>query len=200
MKHETPPNVRHSPKVSKDERHQLNGHKSCVLWFTGLSGSGKSTLAYEVEHELFKRHMHSYVLDGDNLRLGLNQGLGFSQQDRSENIRRIGEAARLFADAGLIALVAAISPYRADRERVRSFFSEDEFIEIYVKCPLAECERRDPKGLYKKARAGKIQDFTGISSVYEAPEQPEIIIESDRHTPKESVRLILDYLRDNGCL
>lgn len=200
MKHETPPNVRHSPKVSKDERHQLNGHKSCVLWFTGLSGSGKSTLAYEVEHELFKRHMHSYVLDGDNLRLGLNQGLGFSQQDRSENIRRIGEAARLFADAGLIALIAAISPYRADRERVRSFFSEDEFIEIYVKCPLIECERRDPKGLYKKARAGKIQDFTGISSVYEAPEQPEIIIESDRHTPKESVRLILDYLRDNGCL
>ncbi|KQO18296.1 adenylyl-sulfate kinase [Paenibacillus sp. Leaf72] len=200
MKHETPPNERHLPKVSKDERHQLNGHKSCVLWFTGLPSSGKSTLAFEVEHELFKRHMHSYVLDGDNLRLGLNQGLGFSQQDRRENVRRIGEAARLFADAGLIVLVAAISPYRADRERVRSFFSEDEFIEIYVKCPLAECERRDPKGLYKKARAGKIHDFTGISSVYEAPGHPEIMIASDKHTPKESVRFILDYLRDNGCL
>lgn len=190
----------YSSKVKKENRQQLNGHKSCVIWFTGLSGSGKSTLAAEVELELHERHIRSYVLDGDNLRHGLNQGLGFSPRDRSENIRRMGETAKLFVDAGIIVLAAAISPYLADRDRVRALFEDNEFIEIYVQCATEECERRDPKGLYKKARTGEIQHFTGISAPYEKPEHPEITIESDKKTIKESVSIIMDYLWDSGFL
>ncbi|GAA4827585.1 adenylyl-sulfate kinase [Paenibacillus vulneris] len=190
----------HESKIMKADRHRLNGHKSYVLWFTGLPGSGKSTLAERMELELHQRYMHSYILDGDHLRHGLNQGLGFSAKDRTENIRRMGETAKLFVDAGIIVLAAAISPYRADRERLRSSFEEHEFIEIYVRCQLEECERRDPKGLYKKARAGEIKQFTGISAPYEPPLNPELIIDSDRLTIEESICVILDYLSDCGYL
>lgn len=192
--------VWHSSTVRKEDRQQLNGHKSYVIWFTGLSGSGKSTLATEVELALHRRNIRSYILDGDNLRHGLNKGLGFNPHDRSENIRRIGETAKLFVDAGIIAIAAAISPYQADRESMRLLFEEDEFIEVYVQCAIIECERRDPKGMYKKARMGEIQQFTGISAPYEKPKHPEIRIESDKKTIKESVNIILDYLRDNGYL
>lgn len=185
-------------KIQKKDRQQINQHRSCVLWFTGLSGAGKSTLAIEVEKELFQRKIRCYILDGDNLRHGLNNNLGFSQTDRTENIRRIGEVAKLFVDAGIISLVAAISPYQADRDMVRSLFVEQEFIEVFIKCPVEECERRDPKGLYKKARTGEITNFTGISSPYEAPMRPEIIIESDKQTLRKSVDQIICYLKDKG--
>lgn len=187
-------------KILKNDRQRLNRHKSCVLWFTGLSGSGKSTLAIEVEKELFQRNIRCYILDGDNLRHGLNKNLGFSQTDRTENIRRIGEVAKLFVDAGVIPLVAAISPYREDRDRIRAIFEKKEFIEIYVKCSVEECERRDPKGLYKKARTGEITHFTGISAPYEAPLQPEMLIESDKQTLIKSVDQIISYLHDNGYI
>lgn len=187
-------------KVEKEDRHQINGHKSCVLWFTGLSGAGKSTLAAQVEKELFNRQIRCFILDGDNIRHGLNKNLSFSPEDRSENIRRIGEVSKLFVEAGLIALVASISPYRADRAIVRSLFTEGEFIEIYVKCTIEECERRDPKGLYKKSKAGEIQNFTGITAPYEAPFNPEILIESDKLSISEAVVKILCYLQEKGYL
>ncbi|MFF2093186.1 adenylyl-sulfate kinase [Paenibacillus sp. NPDC058174] len=190
----------HSSKVSKQSRQLSNGHGSCVLWFTGLSGSGKSTLAAELELALHELNCKSYVLDGDNLRLGLNRGLGFSQADRSENIRRIGETARLFVDAGFITLAAAITPYQADRELLRTRFGQDEFIEVYVRCAIEECERRDPKGLYRKARSGEIRQFTGISAPYEAPRHPELEINSEKVTVAESVSILLNYLRSRGCL
>ena len=192
--------VWHHTKITKEDRRRLNGHKSCVLWFTGLSGAGKSTLANEVERELFERRIRSYVLDGDNIRHGLNKNLAFSPEDRMENIRRIGEVSKLFVDAGLFTLTAFISPYRKDRDTVRAMFEEGEFIEIYVKCAVEVCEDRDPKGLYKKARAGEIKEFTGISAPYEEPDAPEIVIETDKQSLEESVAQVVDYLQENGYL
>ncbi|WP_042356129.1 adenylyl-sulfate kinase [Bacillus rubiinfantis] len=190
----------HQSTITKADRHQLNGHKSCVLWFTGISGSGKSTLANAVDYALFQNGIRSYVLDGDNIRHGLNRDLRFSKQDRKENIRRIGEVAKLFVDSGLIVSTAFISPYREDRAEVRNIFSAEEFIEIYVQCPIEVCEARDPKGLYKKARTGEIPEFTGISSPYEQPENPEITIETNKSTIEESVETILSYLVERKIL
>lgn len=190
----------HHSTVSKEDRQRQNGNKSCVLWFTGLSGSGKSTLANAVDYTLFQKKIRSYCLDGDNVRQGLNRDLCFQPKDRRENIRRIGEVAKLFVDSGLIVLTAFISPFRKDRETVRRVFEKDEFIEIYVNCPLKVCEERDPKGLYKMARSGEISDFTGISSPYEAPDNPEIIIESNELTITESVEKILTYLKEKKIL
>jgi len=184
----------HPSKVTKQDRHRMNAHRSCVLWLTGLSGSGKSTLAYETERRLHGMKIRSYVLDGDNLRHGLNGDLGFSAEHRKENIRRTSEVAKLLVDAGIITIIALISPYRADRELARSLFGEGEFIEAYVDCPLEVCEQRDPKGLYKKARAGIIPGFTGISAPYEAPLHPEIVIPSARQSLAESVDQIIDCL------
>ena len=190
----------HPHKVSKEDRQRIKGHKSAIIWFTGLSGSGKSTLANELEYRLNKLGIHTFLLDGDNVRHGLNSDLGFSPEDREENIRRVGEVAKLFVDAGLVVLVSFISPYRKDRRRARSLVEPDEFIEVYVKCPLEVAEQRDPKGLYKKAREGVIQDFTGISAPYEEPENPEIIVETDKLTIDESVRKIFNYLKNNGLI
>ncbi len=192
--------VWHESKIKKEDRQRLNGHKSCILWFTGLSGSGKSTLANEVEKELHQMGIRSYVLDGDNIRHGLNNNLGFSPEDRTENIRRIGEVSKLFVDAGLFTLTAFISPYREDREMVRQLVGPNEFVEIYVKCALEECERRDPKGLYEKARKGEIKEFTGISAPYEAPLRPELIIESDKLTIEQSVHKVIDFLKQHHYL
>ncbi|WAA11382.1 adenylyl-sulfate kinase [Fervidibacillus albus] len=186
--------------VTKEDRQALNGHKSAVLWFTGLSGAGKSTLSVEVEKELHQRGIRTYILDGDNIRHGLNKNLGFSAEDRKENIRRIGEVSKLMVDAGIVTLTAFISPYREDRNMVRQLHGEKEFVEIYVKCSLEECERRDPKGLYKKARAGEIKGFTGIDDPYEAPENPELIVETDKQTLKQSVQQVITYLEKNGYL
>lgn len=192
--------VWHQAAITKQDRQTRAGHKSCVLWFTGLSGAGKSTLANAVDHELHRRGLASYVLDGDNIRHGLNRGLGFGPDDRKENIRRIGEVAKLFVDAGVIALTAFISPYREDRELARGLLEADEFVEIYVKCPLVECERRDPKGLYQKARNGEIGHFTGITSPYEEPQDPELVIESRELTVEASVEIILVYLEQRGII
>jgi adenylylsulfate kinase len=192
--------VWHHSKVTKEDRQKLNGHKSVVLWFTGLSGAGKSTLSVEVEKKLHQRGVRTYILDGDNIRHGLNKDLGFSAEDRKENIRRIGEVAKLMVDAGIVTLTAFISPYREDREMVRQLLGEKEFIEIYVKCSLEECERRDPKGLYKKARAGEIKGFTGIDDPYEEPENPELVVETDKQTLEESVKQVITYLEENGYL
>jgi len=190
----------HQATITKAERHLLNKHKSCVLWFTGLSGAGKSTLANAVDQELYSKGYHSYVLDGDNLRHGLNKDLSFGVEDRKENIRRIGEVAKLFVDSGQIVSSAFISPFREDRNSVRSLFEPGEFIEIFVKCPIDVCEVRDPKGLYKKARKGEILDFTGISSPYEIPDRPEIIIDTDQLTIQESVDKIIASLKDRKIL
>jgi adenylylsulfate kinase len=190
----------HQSTVTKYDRHLVNGHKSCVLWFTGLSGSGKSTLANAVDLALFQQGCKSYVLDGDNIRHGLNKDLSFGAEDRKENIRRIGEVAKLFVDSGQIVSSAFISPFRSDREIVRNLFESGEFIEVYLHCPIQVCEDRDPKGLYKKARRGEIPDFTGISSPYETPNQPEITIETDRINIEHSVETILDYLKSKKIL
>ncbi|MDQ1146181.1 adenylylsulfate kinase [Bacillus sp. SORGH_AS 510] len=190
----------HSSSISKEERRSKNGHGSCVLWFTGLSGSGKSTIANAVSSELFRQALNEYVLDGDNIRHGLNKDLGFSDEDRTENIRRIGEVAKLFVDSGAIVTTAFISPFRSDRDQVRALFEEGEFIEVYIDCPLEECERRDPKQLYVKARRGEIKDFTGINSPYESPERPEITIRSDQVTVEEAVKHIFDYLQDKNVI
>ncbi|MGE5416484.1 MAG: adenylyl-sulfate kinase [Acidobacteriota bacterium] len=192
--------VWHSGEVDRKARETLLGQKGTVLWFTGLSGSGKTTIAREVEKALFERSHLAYVLDGDNIRFGLNKNLGFSPEDRAENIRRIGEVAKLFSDAGVISLTAFISPYQADRKLVRELLKEGEFIEIYVKCPLEECENRDVKGLYQKARAGEIKEFTGISAPYEEPEAPEITLETASETIEESVDKVLYYLAKHGLL
>jgi adenylylsulfate kinase len=192
--------VWHATAITKQQRQQLNGHKSCVLWFTGLSGSGKSTLANAVEQRLHQLGLRSYILDGDNIRHGLNRGLGFSAEDRKENIRRIAEVAKLFVDAGVIALTAFISPFREDRDLARGLLEEGEFVEIYVKCPLEECERRDPKGLYKKAREGQIPEFTGISSPYEEPLAPELVIDSSELSVEESVDIVIQYLKEQSIL
>ncbi|MED3648291.1 adenylyl-sulfate kinase [Halalkalibacterium halodurans] len=186
--------VWHEASVSKEERQKRNRLKSCVVWFTGLSGSGKSTLANALDRKLFEEGIHSYVLDGDNIRHGLNAGLGFSEEDRKENIRRIGEVAKLFVDAGVVTSTAFISPFREDRDKVRGILDDGEFIEVYVRCPLETCEKRDPKGLYKKARSGAIPEFTGISSPYEEPVNPELIIDTDQLTVEEAVEKIYAYL------
>lgn len=192
--------VWHTAAIEKHNRQELNGHKSAVLWFTGLSGSGKSTLANAVEKRLFEMGIRTYTLDGDNVRHGLNKDLGFSAEDRTENIRRIGEVAKLFVDAGIITLTAFISPFRSDRDGVRALMDDGEFIEIYVKCPLDECEKRDPKGLYKKAREGKIPEFTGISSPYEEPEQPELVVETDKYSLEQSVEFIVQFLKERSII
>jgi len=190
----------HDTTITKQDRHAQNGHGSCVLWFTGLSGSGKSTIANAVSNELFRQGINEYVLDGDNIRHGLNKDLGFSEYDRTENIRRIGEVAKLFVDSGKVVTTAFISPFRSDRDKVREIFAENEFIEVFVNCPLEECERRDPKKLYAKARAGEIKDFTGIDSPYEAPEHPEITIPSNEVSVEEAVQLVLAYLQDKNII
>ncbi|WP_077623386.1 adenylyl-sulfate kinase [Sediminibacillus massiliensis] len=192
--------VWHESVITKQQRQEQKGHKSMVIWFTGLSGSGKSTVSVELEKELYNRNIHSYRLDGDNVRHGLNKNLGFSPEDRAENIRRIGEVAKLMVDAGQVTLTAFISPYQEDRDQVRDLMDDGEFIEVYVKCSVDECEKRDPKGLYKKARAGEIKGFTGIDAPYEAPEKPEITIETDQQSLEDSVQVIIDYLTDKGYI
>lgn len=184
-----------STNVTSTDREKLMQQKGCVLWFTGLSGSGKSTVALEVEKKLIQNNRFTYLLDGDNIRHGINSDLSFSPEDRKENIRRIGEISRLFEDAGLITLVSFISPYRKDREVVRNKIGTDRFIEIFVDCPLAVCEQRDVKGLYKLARDGKIKDFTGISAPYESPENPEIHLKTAEMTIEVCTENIFDYLK-----
>ncbi|WP_457597744.1 adenylyl-sulfate kinase [Hydrogenimonas sp.] len=192
--------VWHDHRLSKEERSKMKYQKPCILWFTGLSGSGKSTIANAVEARLYEMGRHTYLLDGDNIRRRLNKDLGFSDEDRVENIRRIGEVARLFVDSGLIILTAFISPFQKDRDQVRSMMEEGEFIEIFVDVPLEVCESRDPKGLYKKARKGEIADFTGISSPYEPPADPEIRLAAHSQSVEESVDQIVDYLKKEGYL
>ena len=184
--------VWHNQSITKEKRLTLLNQKPCILWFTGLSGSGKSTIANAVELELFKRGRKTYLLDGDNVRHGLNKDLGFSEQDRIENIRRIGEVAKLFVDSGLIVLTAFISPFKSDRQIARSLVKYDEFIEVFIDTPLEVCEQRDPKGLYKKARDGAIKNFTGISSPYEAPVEPQIHIKTDEHSIEECVDIVIN--------
>jgi adenylylsulfate kinase len=186
--------VWHQPTVTRDRRAKNNGHKSVILWFTGLSGAGKSTIAHALEESLYQLGANTYVLDGDNVRHGLCGDLGFSDTDRNENIRRIGELAKLFIDAGIIALTAFISPFQEDRQRARDLVPEGDFIEIHVKCPLEVCETRDPKGLYKKARAGLIKGYTGISSPYEVPDNPEIVVDTSVRDVDQCVMEIIDYL------
>jgi adenylylsulfate kinase len=192
--------VWHHPAVTRGLRQNKNGHKSVIIWLTGLSGSGKSTLAHAVEERLHERGCQTYVCDGDNVRHGLCGDLGFSPQDREENIRRIGEMAKLFLDAGLITLTAFISPYRADRTKARSLVGPNDFIEVYCRCSLDVCEDRDVKGLYKKARAGEIKEFTGISAPYEEPGNPEIIVDTDKATVEECVDVVLQYLVSQGIV
>ena len=189
----------HLGEVDQAKREALNGHKGAVLWFTGLSGSGKSTLANAVESQLHDQGCHTYILDGDNVRHGLNKNLTFSDEDRMENIRRIGEVARLFSDAGILTLTAFISPFRSDRAVVRELLG-DRFVEVHVKASVEVCESRDPKGLYQKARAGEIQDFTGISSPYEAPETPEIEVDTGELSLEDSVAKVVAYLNDAGLI
>ncbi len=205
----------HEHAVGREEREELNGHKGCVVWFTGLSACGKSTVANLVDHKLHSMGVHSFVLDGDNIRHGLNAGpgmlkkdhseefakrfgLGFSAQDREENIRRIGSVAKLFAEAGVVAITAFISPYRADRDRVRSTLNDGDFVEIFVDAPLEVCEARDPKGLYKKARAGELKGFTGIDDPYEAPLKPELRLDAATKSAEELADEVLEYLKSSG--
>jgi len=192
--------IHHNHQVSKEQRANIKNQKPCILWFTGLSGSGKSTIANAVEVELNKLNKHTYLLDGDNIRLGLNKGLSFSDKDRVESIRRIGEVSKLFVDSGSIVLTAFISPFIKDRQIVKEFVEDNEFIEIFVDTPLNVCEQRDPKGLYQKARDGEIANFTGISSPYEAPIDANIVVKSDEEDIEESINKILNYLSEEGYL
>ncbi|NCO02143.1 MAG: adenylyl-sulfate kinase [Epsilonproteobacteria bacterium] len=192
--------VWHDHHVSAEERSALKEQIPCVLWFTGLSGSGKSTVANAVESRLLELKKHTYLLDGDNIRTGLNKGLSFSDEDRVENIRRIGEVSKLFVDSGIIVLSAFISPFQQDREIVRSLLAEGKFIEVFIDTPLDICEKRDPKGLYKKARNGEIPNFTGISSPYEAPLSPEIHIINYDKSVEEAAEEVIDYLKNRGYL
>lgn len=190
--------VWHQASVTRARREQLNGHKGAIIWFTGLSGSGKSTLAHAVEEHLHLAGCRTFVLDGDNVRHGLCTDLGFSDEDRTENIRRVGEAAKLFVEAGTIVLTAFISPFRADRARVRSLFPAIDFIEIHTDCSLAVCEQRDVKGLYQRARRGEIANFTGISSPYEAPDAPDLTVDTERCGLEQAVAQVLATLRARG--
>jgi len=190
----------HDHKVTKAERAQLSGNKGAVLWFTGLSACGKSTVANAVDHKLWQLGKRSFILDGDNIRMGLNKNLGFSADDRAENIRRIGEVAKLFAHAGVLTLTAFISPYRSDRDKVRAILEPGEFIEIFVDASIETCEKRDPKGLYKKARAGEIKNFTGIDDPYEAPLAPELVLDSNSKGIEELADEVLAYLDRGGYL
>ncbi len=192
--------VWHHATVTRERREAQNGHKSVVLWFTGLSGSGKSTLAHALEEELHQRGCRTIVLDGDNVRHGLCGDLSFVDDDRIENIRRIGELAKLFVDAGLITMTAFISPFQEDRERVRGLMPHGDFLEVYCKCSLDVCEARDVKGLYKQARAGEIENFTGISSPYETPQKPELIVETDGQSEEESVNAVMAMLVSRGLV
>jgi len=187
----------HQGAITRSDREKLNHHRGFTIWFTGLSASGKSTLAVATEEALYERGCRTYILDGDNIRHGLNKNLGFSPEDREENIRRIGEVAKLFRDCGVINLTAFISPYVRDRRLARDLGSEDEFIEVFVDCPLNVCEQRDPKGVYKKAREGIIKEFTGISAPYEEPENPEIHLRTDQMTVKECVEVTMEFLLVN---
>jgi len=192
--------VWHGAEVNQDQREQALGQKGCGGWFTGLSGAGKSTVCRRVEQKLLDRGVATYVLDGDNLRMGLNKDLGFSPADRTENIRRVGCVAQLFADAGVVCLTAFISPYRADRDGARAMVPNDRFVEAYVSTSLEACEARDPKGLYKKAREGKIPEFTGISAPYEAPEAAELNVNTEGKTVDESADEVIAYLASRGFL
>jgi adenylylsulfate kinase len=192
----------HEGHVTRDERGVLLGQKGATLWFTGLSASGKSTFAFTLEHALVQAGRLAYVLDGDNIRHGLNKNLGFSAADREENIRRIGEVAKLFADCGVITMTSFISPYRKDRDAVRALHVAGAipFIEVYVNTPIATCEERDPKGLYKKARAGQLKNFTGIDDPYEPPESPELTIDAANTSPQQATVQLLDYLRAQNII
>ena len=186
--------IPHQHEITKEDRRRLNGHGSLILWFTGLPSSGKSTLANELEKELIQGGHRTYILDGDNVRMGLCKDLGFSAEDREENIRRIGEVSKLFMDAGIVVLSAFVSPYRADRDAIRELVEEGEFVEVFVSCSVEQCEQRDVKGLYKKARAGVIKGFTGIDDPYEEPSSPEIVVDTEKFSIKECQQQILDYL------
>jgi len=193
--------VWHQPTVTRDRRESQNGHRSSIIWFTGLSGSGKSTLAHAVEEELHKRGCKTFVFDGDNVRHGLCGDLGFSEDDRTENIRRIGQMAKLFIESGVIALTAFISPFQVDRQRVRMMVEQDEdFLEIYCKCPLEVCEKRDVKGLYQRARKGEIPDFTGISSPYEEPENADLIINTSELDIATCVNRVMELLENRDLI
>jgi adenylylsulfate kinase len=188
----------HHGHVGREDREKLLGQKGVTVWLTGLSASGKSTIAYTLEHALMERGHLAYVLDGDNIRHGLNKNLGFSPEDREENIRRIGEVAKLFTDAGAITITSFISPYKGDRDKVRALLAAGEFIEVYVECPVDVCSERDPKGLYKKAMAGEIKNFTGVNAPYEAPDKPELVIHSDKCSVQEAAVMLLELLEKTG--
>jgi len=190
----------HEGQVRRSDREAIVGQRGVTVWLTGLSGSGKSTIAIGAEHELTSRGRLAFVLDGDNIRHGLNQNLGFSPEDRTENIRRIGEVSKLFTEAGVIAFTSFISPYRSDRDAVRALMGSGDFVEVYVDASLETCEQRDAKGLYKKARAGEIPEFTGISAPYEAPESPELVLDTNRQSVEESVGKLVEYLDAKGYL
>ena len=192
--------VWHHATVTRERRNQQNSHKSVVLWFTGLSGAGKSTLAHAVEEELHQHEVRTFVLDGDNVRHGLNGDLGFSDADRTENLRRVGEVSKLFIEAGVIVLTAFISPFREDRNRVRGLMPHGDFIEIHGDCPVEVCEQRDVKGLYQRARAGEVSQFTGVSSPYEVPEKPELTVKTDQEPLEESVGKVMHYLAGRGLI
>ncbi len=186
--------VWHETFVDRQDRNRINKHKSGVVWFTGCPASGKSTIAHHMEKELFDRGIRCYVLDGDNVRHGINSNLGFSRDDRRENLRRIGELSKLFVDAGIVVLAAFVSPYREDREFIRQTVGPEFFFEAYVKCSIETCEKRDPKGHYKKAKAGLIKDYTGVSAPYEEPENPEIVLDTEEIDVETSVRTVLEFL------
>lgn len=192
--------VFHQPLVKKTDREILNNHKSAVVWFTGLSASGKSTIAHAVERELYRRKCRSFVFDGDNVRHGLCSDLGFSKKDRTENIRRIGEMVKLFSEAGIISLTAFISPFNVDRKKVKDLVGEESFIEVYCRCPLEICEQRDVKGHYRRAKAGEIKDFTGISSPYEEPENAGLILDTPAHSVEECVAMVIEVLIERGVV
>jgi adenylylsulfate kinase len=192
--------VWHHATVTRERREALNGHRSFVLWFTGLSGSGKSTIAHALEESLHQQGLRTYVFDGDNVRHGLCADLGFSKEDRAENIRRIGEMVKLFTNGGVISLTAFISPFAVDRERVRAIVGADSFLEVYCQCPIEVCEARDVKGLYRKARAGQIKEFTGVSSPYEEPHAPDLVLETSRLSVEDSVDGIIALLVERGLI
>ena len=196
----TPNIIHHNATVTRGRRHKLNGHRSLVIWFTGLSGSGKSTLAHSVEEELYKLGCRTFVLDGDNVRHGLSSNLTFSDDDRKENIRRIGEAAKLMMEAGVIAMTAFIGPFKEDRNIVRQLLPHGDFIEIYCKASLEVCESRDVKGLYKRARTGEIKNYTGIDSPYEAPDNPELIINTESESLEESIAKVINFLKSKEII